>query len=58
MNDNEPVFKPYPSAITVKEDAPPGVLATVEATDLDEGAYGQVGRVYKYRSEQYRRKRK
>nr|XP_034827125.1 cadherin-23 [Maniola hyperantus] len=42
VNDNEPVFKPYPSAITVKEDAPPGVLFTVEATDLDEGAYGQV----------------
>lgn len=43
VNDNEPVFKPYPSAITVKENAPPGILLTVEATDLDEGAYGQVG---------------
>ncbi|XP_049868235.1 cadherin-23 [Pectinophora gossypiella] len=42
VNDNEPIFKPYPSAITVKEDAAPGVLVTVEATDLDEGAYGQV----------------
>ncbi|XP_072938602.1 cadherin-23 [Epargyreus clarus] len=42
VNDNEPVFKPYPSAITVREDASPGVLLTVEATDLDEGAYGQV----------------
>ncbi|XP_053612756.1 cadherin-23 [Plodia interpunctella] len=42
VNDNEPIFKPYPSAITVKEDAPPGIIATVEATDLDEGAYGQV----------------
>ncbi|CAH2108500.1 unnamed protein product [Euphydryas editha] len=42
VNDNEPVFKPYPSAITVKENAPPGILLTVEATDLDEGAYGQV----------------
>ncbi|KAM3963622.1 cadherin-23 [Aphomia sociella] len=42
VNDNEPTFKPYPSAITVKEDAAPGILATVEATDLDEGAYGQV----------------
>ena len=42
VNDNEPIFKPYPSAITVKEDASPGILATVEATDLDEGAYGQV----------------
>lgn len=42
VNDNEPIFKSYPSAITVKEDAPPGILTTVEATDLDEGAYGQV----------------
>ncbi|KPI92876.1 Cadherin-23 [Papilio xuthus] len=42
VNDNEPVFKPYPSAITVREDAEPGILETVEATDLDEGAYGQV----------------
>ncbi|XP_073949712.1 cadherin 88C [Choristoneura fumiferana] len=42
VNDNEPIFKPYPSAITVKEDASPGILTTVEATDLDEGAYGQV----------------
>ncbi|KAI5639888.1 cadherin domain-containing protein [Phthorimaea operculella] len=42
VNDNEPIFKPYPSAITVKENANPGILATVEATDLDEGAYGQV----------------
>ncbi|XP_013175482.1 PREDICTED: cadherin-23 [Papilio xuthus] len=42
VNDNEPVFKPYPSAITVREDAEPGILVTVEATDLDEGAYGQV----------------
>ncbi|KAH9634731.1 hypothetical protein HF086_017514 [Spodoptera exigua] len=42
VNDNEPIFKPYPSAITVKEDASPGILATVEATDQDEGAYGQV----------------
>ncbi|KAJ8721348.1 hypothetical protein PYW07_002123 [Mythimna separata] len=42
VNDNEPIFKPYPSAITVKEDASPGILLTVEATDLDEGAYGQV----------------
>lgn len=42
VNDNEPVFKPYPSAVTVREDADPGILVTVEATDLDEGAYGQV----------------
>ncbi|KAL4713341.1 hypothetical protein ACJJTC_006809 [Scirpophaga incertulas] len=42
VNDNEPTFRPYPSAITVKENSPPGIIATVEATDLDEGAYGQV----------------
>lgn len=42
VNDNEPVFKPYSSAITIKENSPAGVITTVEATDLDEGAYGQV----------------
>ncbi|CAH0406856.1 unnamed protein product [Chilo suppressalis] len=42
VNDNEPIFKPYPTAITVKENSAPGIIATVEATDLDEGAYGQV----------------
>ncbi|KAJ1522204.1 hypothetical protein ONE63_002512 [Megalurothrips usitatus] len=42
VNDNEPVFKPYAASLTVREDAEPGVLTTVEATDLDEGAYGQV----------------
>ncbi|CAH4029361.1 unnamed protein product [Pieris brassicae] len=43
VNDNEPIFKPYPSALTIKENDPPGnVITTVEATDLDEGAYGQV----------------
>lgn len=42
VNDNEPVFKPYPTALSVKEDSPPGILTAVEATDLDEGAYGQV----------------
>ncbi|CAK1540672.1 unnamed protein product [Leptosia nina] len=42
VNDNEPIFKPYPSAISVKENEPPSILASVEATDLDEGAYGQV----------------
>ncbi|CAH0391322.1 unnamed protein product [Bemisia tabaci] len=42
VNDNEPIFKPYQSTISVREDAPPGVLTTVEATDADEGPYGQV----------------
>ena len=48
VNDNEPVFKPYPPSITVLEDAEPGVLATVEATDLDEGAYGQVCQRFRF----------
>ncbi|XP_075231619.1 cadherin 88C [Lycorma delicatula] len=42
VNDNEPIFKPYQTSITVPEDSGPGVLTTVEATDLDEGPYGQV----------------
>ncbi|CAH1406526.1 unnamed protein product [Nezara viridula] len=42
VNDNEPVFKPYQSSITVPEDSGPGILATLEATDADEGPYGQV----------------
>lgn len=42
INDNEPVFRPYQSTLEVPEDSPPGILATLEATDLDEGAYGQV----------------
>ncbi|XP_058798620.1 cadherin-23 isoform X2 [Phymastichus coffea] len=41
-NDNVPLFKSHPTSLTVREDAHPGVLATVEATDLDEGAHGQV----------------
>lgn len=41
-NDNEPIFKPYQSALEVAEDSRPGHLTTVEATDRDEGAYGQV----------------
>ncbi|BES92052.1 Cadherin domain [Nesidiocoris tenuis] len=42
VNDNEPVFKPYRSTITVAEDSGPGILTTLEATDADEGPYGQV----------------
>lgn len=42
VNDNEPIFKPYQPSILVKEDSEPGVLTTVEATDADEGPYGQV----------------
>nr|CAD7572448.1 unnamed protein product [Timema californicum] len=43
VNDNEPVFKPYQPTIVVPENSPPGVLTTVEATDQDEGPYGQIG---------------
>lgn len=42
VNDNEPVFKPYQSTITLPENSPPGIITTVEATDQDEGTYGQV----------------
>lgn len=42
VNDNEPVFKSYQSALEVTENSEPGILTTVEATDRDEGAYGQV----------------
>uniref|UniRef100_A0ABD2XK31 Cadherin domain-containing protein n=1 Tax=Trichogramma kaykai TaxID=54128 RepID=A0ABD2XK31_9HYME len=42
INDNVPIFKPHPTSLTVREDASPGVLTTVEATDLDEGPHGQV----------------
>lgn len=42
INDNVPVFKPHPTSITIREGAGPGILTTLEATDLDEGAHGQV----------------
>lgn len=42
MNDNTPIFKPYQPSLAIREDAAPGVIATLEATDADEGAYGQV----------------
>lgn len=42
VNDSEPVFQSFPSAIEVPENSHPGVLLTVEALDRDEGAYGQV----------------
>uniref|UniRef100_A0A1B0CCE9 Putative cadherin egf lag seven-pass g-type receptor n=1 Tax=Lutzomyia longipalpis TaxID=7200 RepID=A0A1B0CCE9_LUTLO len=42
VNDNEPVFKPFQAAIEVPEGSRPGVITTVEATDQDEGAFGQV----------------
>ncbi|KAF5272299.1 hypothetical protein FQR65_LT04956 [Abscondita terminalis] len=42
VNDNVPVFKPYQSTIVIREDAKPDVIASLHATDADEGAYGQV----------------
>ncbi|XP_014258581.1 cadherin-23-like isoform X2 [Cimex lectularius] len=42
VNDNVPIFKPYQSTITVPEDIEPGILTKLEATDADEGPYGQV----------------
>jgi len=38
-----PIFKPYQSTIKVQENSRvPQVIATLEATDRDEGPYGQV----------------
>ncbi|KAM8704917.1 hypothetical protein ACLKA7_009385 [Drosophila subpalustris] len=42
INDNAPIFLPYPNAIEIPEGSAPGVISTLEATDADEGAYGQV----------------
>ncbi|XP_042243245.1 cadherin-related family member 1-like [Homarus americanus] len=42
INDNEPIFRPYESSVVVDENAPPRVLATLLATDQDEGPFGQV----------------
>ncbi|GAB0096475.1 Cadherin [Sergentomyia squamirostris] len=42
VNDNEPIFKPFQAALEVPEGSRPGVITTVEATDRDEGAFGQV----------------
>ncbi|OAD57365.1 Cadherin-23 [Eufriesea mexicana] len=42
INDNVPIFRPHPTSLTLREDSGPGILATVEATDSDLGAHGQV----------------
>ncbi|GLV38052.1 Cadherin 88C [Carabus blaptoides fortunei] len=42
VNDNTPVFLSYQPSINLREDAQHGVIAALEATDADEGAYGQV----------------
>ena len=42
VNDNAPVFLPYPSTITVEEHSGPRVIGSVEARDRDSGIFGQV----------------
>lgn len=42
VNDNTPIFSSHQSTIKLREDAAPGVIATLHATDSDEGPYGQV----------------
>lgn len=42
INDNIPIFRSHPSSLTLREDAKPGDLMTVEATDADLGVHGQV----------------
>lgn len=42
INDNVPIFRPHPTSLTLREDSRPSVLTTVEATDADLGAHGQV----------------
>lgn len=43
INDNYPVFGPYRTAISIPEDARiPLIVETIEATDQDEGRFGQV----------------
>ena len=42
-NDNPPIFKPYPSTVSVKENSDRGtVVAILEATDADSGIFGQI----------------
>ena len=42
VNDNRPVFLPHEPTVTVREDSQPRVLAVLQATDRDEGPFGQV----------------
>ncbi|CAH0553788.1 unnamed protein product, partial [Brassicogethes aeneus] len=42
VNDNIPIFKNHQPSVMVREDESTGPIATLEATDADEGAYGQV----------------
>lgn len=42
VNDNEPVFKAYRTSHVIAEGAPPQLVDTLEATDRDQGPFGQV----------------
>ncbi|XP_023311794.1 cadherin-23 [Anoplophora glabripennis] len=42
VNDNTPIFKNHQPSISLPEDTEPRTIATLEATDADEGPYGQV----------------
>ena len=43
VNDNRPLFLPHEPTLVVREDSGPRVLAVLQATDRDEGPFGQVG---------------
>lgn len=43
INDNVPIFQPYPPSVTLKENAPLGTkIVELTAVDADVGTYGQV----------------
>ena len=50
VNDNVPVFQPFPNTVDVQENDEPDVILTLNATDRDVGAYGQV--VYSLESDE------
>ncbi len=42
INDNAPVFRPHPQAVSVQEHSGEQVVTVLEATDRDSGIFGQV----------------
>ena len=50
INDNSPIFQPYPHSIAVEEHSGAQMIGTVEAKDRDSGIFGQV--VYELREEE------
>lgn len=43
INDNAPIFQPFPPSVTLPENAPIGTkIVELTATDVDMGTYGQV----------------